>query len=231
MQTFGPYIILLDPASPEEQTEKLRKSCETYFDVFHDAESEFMTYLIFGESGSEAYFRRYYHDETHVFHADMGHGLNGAGAAAVCDIIEKVETEHPVYEKKLQWELYDVFAGNGKNLGRDGADRTVLGIQVEEFVEQNADKTLAQALGDEHFWYAYYGIDSLGLSRHTYYWIRRRMDPPICYPSGSHLTMDELLGFTVSRLWNGPVLFEDGFIEIVEKADAWLKAWHARTGS
>ena len=115
--------------------------------------------------------------------------------------------------------------------GSTGTVKTVLGVPVEEFVRQNADKTLAETLGDEHFWYTYYRIESLGLSRKAYNCLRRFMDPPLCYPSGSHLTMDELLGFKVQNLWNGRVIFEDVFIEVVEKADAWLKARHVGSGS
>ena len=58
--------------------------------------------------------------------------------------------------------------------------KTVLGVPVEGFVKQNADKTLAEALGDQHFWYSYYRIESLGLSRKAYNCLRRFMDPPLC---------------------------------------------------
>ncbi len=127
---------------------------------------------------------------------------------------------------------YGGYTDTGGQPGREnGSVKTVLGVPVEEFVKQNADKTLAEALGDEHFWYSYYRIESLGLSRHSYICLRRFMDPPVCRPSGSHLTMDELLGFKVRDLWNGRVIFEDVFVEVVEKADAWLKARHAGTES
>ena len=102
---------------------------------------------------------------------------------------------------------------------------TVLGMPVKLFVERNAGKTLAEALGDQHYWYAEQRIECLDLDTPTYTWYRRFVDPPLSYPNGQHITMDELLGLQVSKLWNARNINQNMFVEIVEKSAAWLKKY------
>jgi hypothetical protein len=96
-------------------------------------------------------------------------------------------------------------------------------MPVELFVERNAEKTLAEALGTEHYWYAEHSIECIELSDQSYYRYRRFVDPPLSYPNEQHITMDELLGLTVKELWDARAVKQNNFIEIVEKSAAWLK--------
>lgn len=132
MQTFGPFRILINPAMPEnfkairdsepadknpqltdEFIEKLQESADYFFDVCHDDESVFLTYLVYGNqdtiAGNEDFLKDYYHDESHIFHVDMEHKLDKTGAEKVCDIIEKIESEQPVYEDRLELVIAKLF--------------------------------------------------------------------------------------------------------------------------
>ena len=132
MQTFGPFRILINPAMPEnlkairdsepaeknpqltdEFIEKIQKTADYFFDVCHDEESVFLTYLVYGNqdaiAGNEDFFKHYYYDESHFFLVDMEHKLDKIGAEKVCDIIEKIETEQPMYENQLELVLAKIF--------------------------------------------------------------------------------------------------------------------------
>ncbi|MBR0307477.1 MAG: hypothetical protein IJH92_01135, partial [Mogibacterium sp.] len=67
--------------------------------------------------------------------------------------------------------------------------------------------------------------ECLDLETPTYNWYRRFVDPPLSYPNGQHITMDELLGLQVSKLWNARNINQNMFVEIVEKSAAWLKKY------
>lgn len=134
MQYSECFTILVNPALPEnlrvirdKETgrhpdltdgllDRLEAEQKRFFDttlgLFGD-EYVFATYFVFGDrddiAGNEAFFRRYYPLESHVFHADMGHIMEAAGAEKVADIIEKLEAERPVYVDRLDAVMADIF--------------------------------------------------------------------------------------------------------------------------
>jgi hypothetical protein len=134
MQYSERLTILVNPALPEnlrairdkevgqhpdlmdELLARLEDDKERFFEttlgLFGD-EYVFATYFVFGDrddiAGNEAFFRRYYPLESHVFHADMGHIMEEAGAEKVVDIIEKLEEEKPVYVDRLDAVVADLF--------------------------------------------------------------------------------------------------------------------------
>lgn len=125
--------------------------------------------------------------------------------------------------KMVLEELGRVIANTKDAETEEEEKLTVLGMPVELFVERNAEKTLAEALGTEHYWYAEHSIECIELSDQSYYRYRRFVDPPLSYPNEQHITMDELLGLTVKELWDARAVKQNNFIEIVEKSAAWLK--------
>jgi len=132
LQTFGPMRILVNPALPEnlrairdaapeenpeltdELLEKLQEGVDYFFRYCHDDESVFLTYFVYGTrdtiAGNEAFFSRYYRVKSHIFHVDMEHRLDPAGAEQVCDILEKLEADPPHYVNQLEWFLEQLFA-------------------------------------------------------------------------------------------------------------------------
>ncbi len=134
MQYSERLTILVNPALPEnlrtirdkeagqhpdltdELLARLEEDKERFFDMtlglFGD-EYVFASYFVFGDrddiAGNEAFFSRYYPLESHVFHADMGHIMEAAGAERVADIIEKLEAERPVYVDRLDAVMADIF--------------------------------------------------------------------------------------------------------------------------
>lgn len=104
------------PDLTEELLDRLEADQKRFFDttlgLFGD-EYVFTSYFVFGGrddiAGNEAFFRRYYPLESHVFHADMGHIMEAAGAEKVADIIEKLEAERPVYVDRLDAVMADLF--------------------------------------------------------------------------------------------------------------------------
>ena len=134
MQYSECFMILVNPALPEnlrairdketgqhpdlteELLDRLEAEQKRFFDttlgLFGD-EYVFATYFVFGNrddiAGNEAFFRRYYPLESHVFHADMGHIMEEAGAEKVVDIIERLEEEKPVYVDQLDSVMADLF--------------------------------------------------------------------------------------------------------------------------
>ncbi len=134
MRYQASFTILVNPALPEnlrvirdKETgrhpdltdgllDRLEAEQKRFFDttlgLFGD-EYVFATYFIFGDRddvvGNEAFFRRYYPLESHVFHADMGHIMEEAGAEKVVDIIERLEEEQPVYVDQLDSVMADLF--------------------------------------------------------------------------------------------------------------------------
>ena len=112
MQTPGSTRILINPALPAnlkkihdekpennpKLTEELLKTLQTGIDRFFekgiDEESISQTYLVFGTrdtvAGNEEEFRKYYNDDSHIFHVDMEHKVDASGARTVCDIIERL---------------------------------------------------------------------------------------------------------------------------------------------
>lgn len=134
MQYSERFAILVNPALPEnlrairdkeagrhpdltdELLNRLEKDKTQFFDTTHGLfgdEYVFTTYFVFGDrddiAGNEAFLGRYYPLESHVFHADMGHIMEAAGAEKVADIIEKLEAEKPVYVDPLNAVFADIF--------------------------------------------------------------------------------------------------------------------------
>lgn len=135
MQYSERFTILVNPALPENLRtirekepnqhpkltdgllDRLEEEKAYFFDttlgLFGD-EYIFSTYFVFGDhddiAGNEAFFRQYYSLESHVFHADMGHIMEPAGAEQVADIIEMLEAERPVYVDRLDAVLADILA-------------------------------------------------------------------------------------------------------------------------
>ena len=233
----GSFRILINPVLPSNLSadqgfnadflDKLRICQDYYLNVYHNNENSFDTYLIFGAlddiARNEEFFKKYYNDENHILHIDMGHNLNEAGAEKVCGIIEMLEKEQPVYEWKLidrlAAELDEFDVKNRDQILKQISEETVFGMKIDEFVDKNPDRTIAEVFGAEPFWYAVYPVRSLQLSRHAFAVIHRIMNPPVCYPSGCHGTMDEFLELTVGQVWRAGIYFS----EIMTKTEAWLK--------
>lgn len=113
MQTKGPVKILVNPAVAENLRNIVSKegiennptltdtfldaldvSLSTYLNNLSDNERK-KTYIIYGTrdviAPNEHIFAPYFNDSNLIYHVDMEHRLNDAGAAKVCDIIEAEE--------------------------------------------------------------------------------------------------------------------------------------------
>ncbi len=134
MQYSECLMILVNPALPEnlrtirdkepgqhldltdELLDRLEKDKEYFFDtvlgIFGD-EYVHTTYFVFGSedniAGNEALFDRYYPSESNKKTVKMGHVMEDVGAEKVVDIIEKLETDPPVYVDRLDAVMADIF--------------------------------------------------------------------------------------------------------------------------
>ena len=134
MQYSERFTILVNPAMPEnlrtirdkeagqhpeltdELLDRLEQDKAYFFDtvlgLFGD-EYIHTTYFVFGEkddiAGNEALLSQYYPLESHMYHADMGHIMEPAGAEKVADIIEELEADPPVYVDRLDAVIADIF--------------------------------------------------------------------------------------------------------------------------
>ena len=115
MQAAGPERILVNPALPEnlrtireknpegnpaltnEFLDALQNRCDTFFGSGAWQEFGPRTRLLYGTldtvAGNEEFFDRYFHDESRIFHVDMEHRLDDAGAEKVCEILETMDTQ------------------------------------------------------------------------------------------------------------------------------------------
>ncbi len=101
------------PALTDELLAKLEEETEVFFKYTIDFENWFVTYFVFGEhddvAGNEEFFFNHYHQKNHIYHADMGHIMEPAGAEKVVDIIEYMEREQPVYVDPLEVTIMSAF--------------------------------------------------------------------------------------------------------------------------
>ncbi len=131
MQHPGRFRILINPALPKdlkairdrdpennkELTDELLaalgsdlKNFESYCD---DDEEIFEKYYVFGDrddvTGGAAAMAPYFNYDPHIFHVDMGHIVEGSGAAKVCDIVEMLVKDTPHYTDRLSEVLGSLF--------------------------------------------------------------------------------------------------------------------------
>ena len=109
MQAAGPERILVNPALPvnlrtireqnpegnsaltDEFLGALQNRCDAFFSSGAWEYIVSRTWLLYGTqdtvAGNEDYFGRYFHDASRIFHVDMEHRLDRAGAEKVCEIL------------------------------------------------------------------------------------------------------------------------------------------------
>ena len=96
--------------------------------------------------------------------------------------------------------------------------KKVVGLSCEEVYEvEDENKKLCEIFNVDSAYFARERIVDLGLSVRAYNCLSRFMDPPLCSPTGCHMTVDELLEIKLGCLKKIRNLGKKCCLEILEK--------------
>ena len=80
-----------NPALSLEFLRELKKEKDGFFSAVFNEEYKQQTYLIYGTrdmvAPNEGFFKKYFNDESRIFHIDMEHKMDERGAKIVCELI------------------------------------------------------------------------------------------------------------------------------------------------
>ena len=96
--------------------------------------------------------------------------------------------------------------------------KEVGGLSCEKIYEiEDENKKLCEIFNVDSKYFARIRIEDLGLSVRAYNCLSRFMDPPLCSPTGCHMTVDELLEIKLGCFKKIRNLGKECCFEILEK--------------